>query len=154
MLDWASAVRSIKIGKALPDAIYIHISALDLLPSLVQDAASIAPAGWNVLKISRLKPVLSCLWYSDFEDDPYPSLETSVIVDAATGQVSRTIRFNPDNPPILHKKELLLRPEDPRREKWGLVTRRDEDAGFYADSSKIGFRRSWARITALSALPR
>src|SRR5262249_10130944 len=48
-----------------------------------------------------------------------------------------------DNPPILHRKETLLRPDDPRIPKFAALTRAAEEHGLFHRSASIGTRRRW-----------
>jgi len=47
------------------------------------------------------------------------------------------------NPPILHRKETFLPPDDPRRERFARLTRQEEKYGLYAETSTIGTREGW-----------
>lgn len=48
-----------------------------------------------------------------------------------------------ENPPILHRKELLLPPDDPRLPKFKALTAAAEEHGLFAESNKIGTRDAW-----------
>ena len=73
---FAELVTQIKIGKQLPDAIYLHRDALNALPKvLVQFIPAVAKAvnlddeNWNLIKIFKKEFRLSLLHYPDFYTD-------------------------------------------------------------------------------------
>jgi hypothetical protein len=47
------------------------------------------------------------------------------------------------NPPILHRKELLLAPTDPRRNGFAALTRDAEELGLFQEAHKAGTRERW-----------
>jgi hypothetical protein len=48
------------------------------------------------------------------------------------------------NPPVLHRKETFLLPEDPRWAKFDRLTRQEERAGLLDEPATIGTRTGWA----------
>jgi len=52
------------------------------------------------------------------------------------------------NPPILHRKELLLPLDDPRREGFVRLTEVLEADGLFQDTRRIGYRRQWEALLA------
>ena len=52
------------------------------------------------------------------------------------------------NPPILHRKELLLPLDDPRRDEFAHLTEVLEADGLFQDSRRIGYRRQWEALLA------
>jgi DNA phosphorothioation-associated putative methyltransferase len=64
-----------------------------------------------------------------------------------SGEVSRTNYRNRINPPILHRKELLLSRDDPRLPAFRALTAAAEEHGLFRGSNRIGTRKAWeARI--------
>lgn len=145
--------KSLKIGKRLPSAVYLHRSLIAELPeelgalvSRIATALKLSDSEWNVVKIHQDWPRISYLSYPDFDDSPYPSLTASKIIDLARKKV-RDMSFRDDpNPPILHRKELLVPSTYPGREEFELVTREGEEAGLYEDSRRIGFQKNWETL--------
>lgn len=136
--------RSGHLGKRVGRALYVHVSAVESLPAAdrerVQRAAALVAGGWNVAKI--VGTGLSLLRYEPFEDAAFPRLLDGwcVIGD----RVRYTSYGERRNPPILHRKELLLAPGDPRREAYAALTRAAENAGLFRDVRRIGTARAWA----------
>jgi DNA phosphorothioation-associated putative methyltransferase len=101
--------------------------------------------GANVIKIHRRTGKLSYLVYPKFEDDPHPALLRSVRVNLRTRQIDTNDYTERANPPVLHRKETFLLPDDPMREKFARLTTQEEKHGLLDDASEIGTREGWAR---------
>ena len=48
-----------------------------------------------------------------------------------------------ENPPVLHRKEKFLQPDDERYEKFARLTAQEEKAGLLEGTSSIGTRDGW-----------
>jgi DNA phosphorothioation-associated putative methyltransferase len=150
-----SLVANLPLGKKLPDAFYLHKSALtELDPSLekfifaVGNALKIPEDDWHVVKLSRNEFKLSLLSYPSFFDESYPALTQSVTVNL-TKLEHRVSRYeSSDNPPILHRKETLIPYTHPAFDDFVQLTQEGENAGLYANSRMIGFKQSWENIIA------
>src|SRR5690606_32986276 len=121
------------VGKRIGGALYVHRSAVDSLPPeqarLIADAAGHVPQDtWNVAKIDLANGhAVSLLDYEDFAERAFPALLESRRVDLRTGAV--TVRRYRTNPPILHRKELLLPLDAPGRDAYVALTRELERRG-------------------------
>src|SRR5262249_20671288 len=142
------------VGKQLPDDLYVHRSALDALEPLLRVYEGCGRAflgeveGANIIKIHRRSGKLSYLVYPDFEDDPHPALLRSVRVNLRTRQIESNDYSQSANPPVLHRKETFLLPNDPLREKFARLTAQEEGHGLLDDASGIGTREGWAKRLA------
>jgi hypothetical protein len=141
------------VGKRVGASLYVHKEALPLIgasadPVRIADAAVPGDA-WNVAKIQ--KDQVSLLLYESF-DEPFPALLTSAKIDLATGGVTRTDYRERRNPPILHRKELLLPPDDPRLPQFRALTAAAEDHGLFRDTKVIGTRLAWNELIAKAGL--
>jgi DNA phosphorothioation-associated putative methyltransferase len=148
-----SLVGELKIGKKLPDAIYVHDSALLNLPDKLRNvilaigkALKIPREQWNLIKLSRKQFSLSLLHYPTFEEESYPALKQSVTVDLQKLSHKVTDYSNYDNPPILHRKETMVLPDHPKYEEFKQITEEGEQAGLYENSRHIGFKASWEAL--------
>lgn len=148
-------VKQVKVGKVLPDSVYLHKDAFTALPAVlskfvrvVASALKVADDQWNIVKLSRQDFRLSLLHYPDFYSDPYPTLQQSVTVDLRKLQHRVTRYDEHDNPPILHRKELFILPEHPEYENFCMITQEGEAAGLYDNPRMIGFKGSWQRLIA------
>jgi hypothetical protein len=139
------------VGKVVGGAVYMHRSAVGLLPSkhavMVKKAeALLEDSMWNVVRVA--KNSVSFLLYEQFEQIAFPALLTSAKVDVASGEVVRIDYRNRENPPILHRKELLLPPDDPRQPTFRALTAAAEEHGLFREPNKSeratpGRRASW-----------
>lgn len=102
---------------------------------------------FNVVKLSRSR--LSFLEYDHFED-PFPALLKSLYCDVFSGRQQFTDYSPRRNPPILHRKELLLPVDHPLVPIASRLTERLESLGAFKSGSHIGTRNGWlARLRSL-----
>jgi Methyltransferase domain len=143
------AVR-VGVGKQTRSALYVHRSALPLLPkelrSQVRRAQKIAARTLDadIVKIHHGTGRVSFLSYPDFDKDPHPALSQSVMVDLNLRRVKVRDYRKGGNPPVLHRKESFVAPDYPRRERFRKLTAAEEAAGLLGGSS-IGTRDGWNR---------
>jgi DNA phosphorothioation-associated putative methyltransferase len=141
-----------KIGKLLPNALYIHISALTELDPhlrLYEGCASRYFGGIDnvtLIKFNTEKSTISYLYYPDFDRDPHPALKWATIVDLTHLSVRCRDYSNSTNPPILHRQETFLSPHHPQFAEFHQLTAAEEAAGLYRDTSIIGNRQGWERV--------
>jgi DNA phosphorothioation-associated putative methyltransferase len=142
------------VGKQVVDDLYVHISAIDRLEAAVQDRITAAratlgnslPFTPNVVKLNLRTGRLSLLAYLDFDEEPFPELAASWSFSAAAAHPVLRTYDTSANPPILHRKELLVPPHYPGREKWVELTAAAESLGLFDQTSTIGFRLNWLRL--------
>ena len=135
-------------GKKLPNAVYLHNSALSQIHQELQSFVSVIEKAvkceaWNVLKLSRNEFRLSLLNYPHFETNPYPSLKKSLSVDLVKLSTEERDYSDQTNPPILHRKELLVLEDHPEFENFRQITLEGENAGLYENTAIIGHKQSW-----------
>lgn len=150
---FTSLVSDITAGKHLPDSIYLHKDAFNALPGelatfiwAVAKALKIADENWHLVKLNKHAFRLSLLSYSEFYTEPYPSLKQSVTVDLSKLSHRITSYNDSENPPILHRKELMILPDNPAFEDFQQITQEGENAGLYENIRLIGFKQSWLNI--------
>ncbi len=144
---WERLVEGLPGGKCVGDDRYVHVSAVP--PHLAETVADIArcagcdPGDVDVIKVSATRSRVSLLKYPGFFTEAFPTLAASWRVDLADGTAdART--FRPDgNPPVLHRKELLLPEGHPRRAEFAALTAAAEAHGLFADPTIIGHRLQW-----------
>jgi DNA phosphorothioation-associated putative methyltransferase len=140
-------------GKRVGHAVYIHRTARDELEAPLRDALALAEEvaqtdTWSVAKLMGDGGRVSLLTYEDFEH-PFPALLESLTIDLQAGAANRRSYRTRANPPVLHRKELLLRRDDPRRVRYGDLTRALEARGLLRGSRFIGTRQAWeARLAS------
>ncbi len=145
-------------GKAVGEHLYLHTSALSLLPQAWQGVIATAALipnlkpdeHFNVIKLHRSGEELSLLHYPEFFDDAFPALARSWRINAITKAVIYRSYEDSRNPPILHRKELMLPPDDPHIAAFQEVTTAAESIGLFSDPNRIGFREHWHQLIAQS----
>jgi len=104
-------------------------------------------SNFNVVRLSHSR--LSYLLYERFSV-PFPALRTSLFCDLASGASRFTDFSRRPNPPILHRKELLLPADDPLVPEAVRLTQRLESLGAFRGVKTIGTREGWrSRLAAL-----
>lgn len=144
------------VGKRVADHVYGHLAVLGSWPnalrSRIEQAAALAHVRFgdhfNVVKMHVLGEQLSFLAYEDFDDAAFPTLRKSWRVNLNTGTVVYRDYGDSRNPPILHRKELLLPVDDPRIPGFAALTQTAESLGLFEDPSRIGFREQWLILIA------
>jgi DNA phosphorothioation-associated putative methyltransferase len=146
------------IGKKTPEALYVHVSAIDQLPASLRVFEGCARAyigrveAANLVKLSRLEPKISYLSYPGFADDPHPALAQSLSVHLQTFRVKTRDYGDMPNPPILHRKETFLGRDHPLRAKFARLTAAEESKGLLDNGKHIGNRNQWEQILADKSL--
>ena len=150
--SYKELVNSLSIGKQLPDAVYVHESALDEVP--LELAAHVARAiaaleldrkEWNIVKLFKRDKV-TLLNYPRFFEDAYPALEHAYTVDLEKGTFRESDYRNSDNPPILHRKETFLKSDHPSVPLFREITEEGERIKLYQNPRSIGFKKSWEQL--------
>jgi DNA phosphorothioation-associated putative methyltransferase len=139
------------VGKLLPDSLYIHIDYLDSLSPLLRLYVACATTftgemdDTTLIKINRNKRKISFLYYNNFDRDPHPELQHSIVVDLRYLTVKDWIQSK-DNPPILHRKETFVGNNYPGFAKFAKLTRQEEKAGLFDTGEFIGRKQNWEEI--------
>ncbi|WP_318462204.1 DNA phosphorothioation-associated putative methyltransferase [Photobacterium leiognathi] len=144
-------ISQLKVGKQLPDAVYLHKDALveaseslqNFIPAVAQ---AVKVSEWDLVKLYKKEFRLSLLSYPTFYSESYPALQQSVNIDLVKLTHKVTDYSNSDNPPILHRKETMITTSNPHFEHFKNITQEGENAGLYENTRIIGFKRSWHNI--------
>jgi len=138
-------------GKQIKGNIYVHVTALEFLESSLSERVQFAitragldtETGFNVIKIDEASNQVSLLYYDQFFDNLFPALKHSYVVDLVSGRI-KYFRYDlSGNPPILHRKELLLPHNHPQVPIFAALMRQLDAAGLFRNSRRIGFARQW-----------
>ena len=146
-----------KIGKKLPTAFYIHISALEELHPLLRLYENLAHRLYlkavsrekadakiaTLIKFNFDKPTISYLHYPDFDIDAHPALKTSISINMNDGKVDQRNYSNSKNHPVLHRKETFVTPEYPHYQKFAQLTSAEVKLGLLDNTRLIGTRKRW-----------
>ncbi len=148
------ACQQSKIGKLLPTALYIHISALNEIDPklrLYEGCASRNIGGTedaNIIKFHTNKPCISYLYYPNFETIAHPALQWSMLIDLRDLSVKFRDYSEQENLPILHRKETFLSPNHPLYNKFAKLTKSEVKAGLFDETKTIGNQQGWERRLA------
>ena len=140
------------VGKVLPDALYVHHSALSHLPPLLRVYEACARQlfgsldGATLMKLHRSRPRISYLTYPDFDRVAHPALAETFIIDLARLELRHRDYRGAPSPPVLHRKELLVAPDHPAYRRFARLTAREETIGLLNTGSPIGDRSSWEKL--------
>lgn len=139
-----------RVGKVVGNSLYIHRVALEHFPAehraLLEAASKLAQAAVDCADVFRFDlegRSVSALSYPGFFEQPFPELKASWRIDTETGDVTFRSYEESLNPPILHRKELMLADDDPRRGRFEQLTRQAEAIGLFSDATVVGFKRAW-----------
>lgn len=144
------AAAQARVGKLLPDDIYVHRSAEDDLPALLRlltFAAKhvVGTLTYDVVKIAMHGRAVSFLRYSDFDQKAHPELELSVRVYLPKADFQVRDYRDSQNPPILHRKETLVSSSYPFRPTFEALTGNEVRLGLLS-APDIGYRQGWEAL--------
>jgi DNA phosphorothioation-associated putative methyltransferase len=141
-------------GKKVLNNFYWHCSLTNIQPDVIikniARAESIANLkaenDYNIIKYDISSHLISLLWYPDFFTDPFPALETSYRIDLEIESVVKRSYHLSINPPILHRKELFIRSDDPHIKNFKALTNTAEQLGLFDNPINIGFKQAWENL--------
>jgi len=145
-----AAATASPVGKLLPTALYVHNTALSMLPPILRAYEGCARwlvgtvADATLTKLATDKAKVSYLTYPRFDVDPHPALASATYVRIGSLDVDARDYTGSDNPPILHRKETFVAPDYPLYDKFRRLTEQEERFGLYEDDVRvIGNRVGW-----------
>ncbi|PZU92092.1 MAG: DNA phosphorothioation-associated methyltransferase [Pseudanabaena sp.] len=145
----ATCCRNSKIGRLDHQALYVHISALEHLDTMLRLYEGCASRtigrmdGATLIKFHLHKPKISYLFYPEFDRDPHPKMQASMQIDLRDLQVRYRDYHNSDNPPVLHCKDAYILPDYPQYEKFAKLTKQEESWGLLENMRDISLWQGW-----------
>ena len=146
------ACRDASVGKLLPDALYVHHTALEHLPPVLRAYEGCgrqlagAVEGLTLVKLFRRRARVSYLAYEDFDRVAHPALRGAVVADLKRLDLHFHDYTRSSNPPVLHRKELFVADDYPACQLFARLTAREDRLGLLSDSSTIGTRNGWLAV--------
>ncbi|MDJ0555840.1 MAG: DNA phosphorothioation-associated putative methyltransferase [Microcoleaceae cyanobacterium MO_207.B10] len=140
------------IGYKDTDCLLVHVSSvakLDPLLRLYEGCANRTIGrldGATIVKFHTKLPIISYLFYPDFDKSAHPVLHTSMQINLRDLSVSYQDYTNEYNPPILHRKDALVTSDYPLYEKFIKLTHQEEDRGLLDNLKAIKNRMSWLKF--------
>ena len=115
---------------------YVHLDGFNLLPAdattrlvTAESLAQITRGDrYNVARFDNSHNRIALLNYPSFFEDAFPALHESWNVDLTSGRVNYRSYRDSLTPPILHRKELMLPQDHPRRAEFQALTEAAEAA--------------------------
>lgn len=153
------ALGQIDAGKRVGTALYIHKLLISSLPQAQREFLSSLPAlaqvtleHFNIIKVELRHNRISLLHYPDFWETGFPTLTDSWTIHLETSDTVHR-QYDPEgNPPVLHRKELLIPDDHPNAPRFRELTEAAEEAGLFDDPSIIGHQHQWRRELAMRGL--
>jgi len=132
---------------------YVHRTQIDALAEresqLIKAALALTQtplASVDVFKFHGESARVSLLRYPGFFSEAFPILQDYWTVDVGLGVIRYRDLSLSSNPPILHRKELLLAEDHSQISVFEAVTERAEAIGLFDEPHKIGLKLSWNRL--------
>lgn len=148
--EYQRLVETLSIGKRLPQAVYLHKSALgEISTELSIFAVKLArifkldETEWDVVKFYRKDFKVSYLAYPTFLEYPYPPLKSSVVINLLSRKSSKSSYEASANPPILHRREAFVSKNAPDYDNYLSFTTEGQGIGLYENTQRIGFQNNW-----------
>ncbi len=145
----ATCCQNSKIGRLDRQALYVHVSALDRLDTMLRLYEGCASRtigrmdGATLIKFHFHKPKITYQFYPDFDDTPHPKMQSSMQIDLRDLHVRYRDYHNSDDPPVLHYKETYVMPDYPQYEKFAKLTKQEENWGLLDNLKEIAHFQSW-----------
>lgn len=141
-------------GKRIAGRRYFHASLIGSLDPetthTIARASEIAnvqlDSDFNVIRLDALDESVALLSYPAFFLDACPTLARSWKVSIKDQRATLRSYKDSFNPPVLHRKELLLEGSDPRRPPFERLTAELESLRCFDDPVRIGFKLQWENL--------
>jgi DNA phosphorothioation-associated putative methyltransferase len=148
--SYKTAITRMPFGKRVGTHLYIHKDSIEKVPqelsgliTLASDLASESNFQFCVVKLGTRTPSVSLLDYPQFNREAFPVLSKSAKFDLEQHRLKIIDFSKSDNPPILHRKELLLPSDHINFDKFSSLTQKAEALGLFENPNKIGLRKGW-----------
>jgi DNA phosphorothioation-associated putative methyltransferase len=146
-----AAIKASPVGKVLPDAFYVHVSVLGRLPPVLRVYEGCAQVlvgtveDATIVKLQRMERKVAYLSYPQFDRVAHPELATSLRADLRTFDVKWTDFRESDNPPVLHRKELLVGEDHPGYARFRRLSEQEDRAALLGGPG-VGTRKPWNEL--------
>ena len=137
------------VGKLLPDALYVHHTALSRLPAVLRVYEGCgrqlvgAVDAITLIKLARTRAKVSYLVYPNFDRVGHPALAESFSADLPRLRLQHRNYRRSVNPPILHRKELFVGKDHPHYSEFARLTAKEERLGLLVAARSIGTQVEW-----------
>jgi DNA phosphorothioation-associated putative methyltransferase len=143
-----------RAGKYVAGRVYAHRelqpylcgTLLELLKAADDMLPDEAKERGNVLRIDAKYREVAYLSYPEFFEIGFPALRESWKVRLDTGHVLYRTYAESLNPPILHRKEMMLPADHPSCPVFSALTEAAENCGLFQDPHRIGLKQQWESL--------
>jgi DNA phosphorothioation-associated putative methyltransferase len=143
-------------GKQVAHRTYAHTSLFPELPavqqSVIAEAIGIScltqDVDFNIARVDLLHEEVSLLSYPGLLSEPFPRLARAWRIHIPSRHMTYRDYRASMNPPILHRKELLLPETHSARAAFVELTQFAEGLGLFEDPARIGFQKQWDLLLA------
>jgi len=151
-----AACSNARVGKLLPEHLYVHRSAGDDLPALLRLVVFAAKqivgeVDHDLVKLRVDGRAVSFLSYSNFDLEAHPPLLRSLRVYLPKARFATRDYRSSFNPPILHRKDSFVTENYPHFQTFRHLTEQEEAAGLLG-LPDIGLRGHWENLLKLRGL--
>jgi hypothetical protein len=108
---------------------------------------------YNVVKLSEINPSITFLDYRGFFEEAFPVLANHWTVYPEGGTFRHRNYETSLNPPILHRKELLLEKDHPQQNEFQALTAAAEQIGLFDNPMHMAARPTAASRPSHARLP-
>ena len=135
-------------GKVVSQQRYLHVSAKALISAREQERVEVASKAiinenWNVIRLDLAnRMTISLMEYESFSASAFPALLKSYKIDI-DNLTCKIQRYSQKNPPILHRKELLINPSLDEYKIYSQLTKELENLGAFKEMYRFGTRERW-----------
>ncbi|MCG5531017.1 DNA phosphorothioation-associated putative methyltransferase [Halorhodospira halochloris] len=141
---WEHAIEQASAAVGVQSGEHFNVVRLEFVPQYEGGAvSSIESAEEEKADILAAVSEIGLLHYPEFFADPFPALAESWRYVPANGTLGHRSYRDSLNPPILHRKELLLSPDHPEYANYAALTEAAEAIGLFDNTTRIGYRRQW-----------
>lgn len=146
----APVVADCPVGKHVGTHLYVHKSNICHLPKNVRllVAQALLVAGefeYDLVKVAHDGKHVCLLSYPTFDTHAHPELKYSIKVLFPSKQYCVTDYTKSTNPPILHRKDLLVPTDYPLYTVFSRLTKKEEKLGLL-NRGDIGTRKQWKTL--------
>lgn len=142
------------LGKKVGLRTYLHICALREVDQQYERVVRRAEVitgktrdeDFNIVRFDESLEGISLLNYPGFYDEAFPALNDSWSIDLVSGEFTYRTYIYSLNPPILHRKELLIPEYHPSYNAFVSLTRSADEIGLFDDACRIGYKRQWEQL--------
>ena len=146
-IDNACAIS--QVGRLTSNALWIHRDAVPRLSPILRIYEGCARAyvgsmdDMNIVKLHRFSGKVSYLSCDGFENEPHPSITSTVKLSLRSRRLEYFDQSEFANPLVLDQKERMVAADHPSRNKFKRLSRQEMKRGLIDSASELLTQRQW-----------